>query len=266
MAQLKIAPHLLLEALFGGCAGAEGLTLENASFDLAGDCVVLDLRGPGLPAAGAVVAKITTERKKVEFVPALQARAEPVTVGMDIASGPDHSAFAKRVSGEWIEVGTLTEGGWNPRQPLPTFDRQQAMEDVAKAFGIPASMLGTTEDDGFVDTGVRIPLQRLEVKDTMKAEYANLARSCKAFGLDHDVWLDEHPGRDETRPALSPLARTACPELTQPQAPWPFGNAKPVSQESTDPSMPITMVEPEDTNPAAIQAQPHVAGNLLKVR
>lgn len=208
MAQVKIAPHLLLEALFGGCADAEGLSLENVTFDSFGRFVTLDLQGPGLPAEGEVQAVITRERQTVKFL-AVGGTApnQSMTVGLDMASGPDMTVITAEDGSEWVEIGSPGNNG--------------LVSKTARRF------------------------QRLEVKDTMTITGDGSGRALPELQI---------PGY-----GTQALAGYMGELMAGAQA------AASVSQESTDQSMPITMVEPEETG-GAIQAPAHVVGNLLKVR
>lgn len=67
MAILHVSPELLLEALFRNCCPLT--TIEGAGFDAARNLILLDIRGPEVPAAAEVEAICSVERFSVKFRP-----------------------------------------------------------------------------------------------------------------------------------------------------------------------------------------------------
>lgn len=66
MANLRISPELLLQALF---PDQIDLVLHGASYDPMADLVTLDLSGSGVPDVPEVVAWFTVERRSTVFRP-----------------------------------------------------------------------------------------------------------------------------------------------------------------------------------------------------
>jgi hypothetical protein len=192
----------------------------------------------------------------------------PLHVGVDMATGPDKHVEALMAR----DPAAGAAGGWTTVGHIHT---------------------NVAGDSRY------IPLQRLKVKDTMKAEpnrngvvlayetnpeMATLTGGSWETGPHFTSGTDGRAGNssifsgggggaapgahtqgatggngtvsDEHRSALSLVGNTG-PELTAPQAPWPFGSAKPIT---------LLPEEADEPGHPTIPTEPHVAANLFKVR